>query len=248
MYELIANRGCRVKFYLIHPKNETSSIFADVNYKSFRLRLTTGIIIAPAAWNAEKQKVSSRDLAYVQINNQLANIRAQVDKYISEIKINRIAVDDETFTKNIQFRVNPNAFSSVEVCPDPAGQPDMLAEYQKFIDLRRASGNYKEKTIGNYQHSLKTLRLYQEYSGTELGFGSMNKAFFESFITYLRQERQMVNNTIGTIVRTLKTFLNYAVDTKLTDNHEFQKRGSFKAFNESVEVIALSKDDVQKIK
>lgn len=237
-----------MKFYLIHPKEKNTSIFADVNFRKFRLRVSTGIVIPSVAWNADKQKVTNKELAYVRINNQLANIRALVDEFISDAKINRKVLTDEVFSKNILHIINPQNNPAIGSNNSDGLQSNFIEEFEKFITLRKNSGAYSDSTIEKYTNVLSHIKSYQTYNDYELTFESMNKAFYDSFVLYLRQTRNLLNNSVGGVIKALKTFLNYTLDSGITSANEFKKKGSFRVINEDVESIALTKDEIQMIK
>ena len=84
-----------MKFYLIRPKEESSSIIADVFYQKKRIRIATGLVIPPKAWDDEKQKVTSKFQMFQQYNVKLSNIRSQIESLVSNYKIRRDVVSKD---------------------------------------------------------------------------------------------------------------------------------------------------------
>lgn len=86
----------------------------------------------------------------------------------------------------------------------------LFAQFIRYQSGERGVGNVSDGTVGNYMNAMAKLREYQEHTGKPLLFTSINHTFYDSFVKYFSVEKKCATNTIGSYVKTLKSFLNWA--------------------------------------
>ena len=85
--------------------------------------------------------------------------------------------------------------------------------YDRFIeDSRQLKA---KRTIQAYEGTKTKLLSFRDTKGYNLNFETINQTFYEAFLNYLIKDLGFLNNTVGKHIKTLKVFLNYAID------HEF---------------------------
>jgi len=57
-------------------------------------------------------------------------------------------------------------------------------------------------------------------------FENINSKFFTQFVDYLINEKKLSNNSIGKVIKILKTFLNWATENNYNKNLEYIKNKS----------------------
>lgn len=238
-----------MKFYLIFPNKEESSIFADISLKKIRYRVTTGLIIPTKAWNEKSQKVTNKESFYLKYNNQLAKIRAQIDDLIADFKISRQMISKVEFEAEIDKIIKPLKIIEQEANPidNESISLTFISAFDLFIEDRIQSGAFAPVTIGKYKTVKKHLVNFSNYSKIPLSFENIDQNFYDKLLAYLRTKLNMCDNTIGSIVKNLKVFLFFSLQKGWTENRKFTEKGAFKVFKEDADTIALEIDEVKKI-
>ena len=73
----------------------------------------------------------------------------------------------------------------------------------------------------------------------------INNQFYDAFISYLFNDCQLLNNTVGNYVKTVKSYMNYATDQGYNKSGvEFRK---FKSTREDGELIYLTEAELMRI-
>ncbi len=68
--------------------------------------------------------------------------------------------------------------------------------------------------------------------------------FYEDFLNYLMNVKELAKNTIGTIFKNIKVFMNYANDKGYTTNQGHRHR-KFKSIEETSETIYLTESELE---
>jgi integrase len=102
---------------------------------------------------------------------------------------------------------------------------------------------YAKKTPLTYKLCLNHLRGYAQSKRKRIDFDTISMDFYMSFIEYLIIKKGFRLNTVGKIIKTLKTFMNEAIERNLTTNIAHKSR-RFTAPREKVYNIYLTKDEL----
>ena len=200
-------------------------------YDQFRFKIATGEKIGPKYWNSKTRRSdeSERYPQHKVLNTTLDNLEEAV-----------LVVARTYFTKNISVDPKKLRDELVKVVrPQPASETISFFEaVNECID----STNIADSTKLSYTNTLKTL---QEYD-SQLTFASINLAFYQDFVTHLTEVKNLGINTIGTRIKNLKTFMNYALEKGYTANLEHQHK-KFKKVQETTETIYLNKKELSAI-
>src|SRR5690606_10191303 len=105
----------------------------------------------------------------------------------------------------------------------------------------------KAPTVRSYNDFLNVLELYKKCRGIrKLTWDSFNMDWYYDFMDYYIEERGANNNTFGKMIKTLKTFLNAAIEQGHNKNTAFKDK-RFKVYQEEVTHIYLNEDEIQKL-
>ncbi|MGA2298973.1 MAG: site-specific integrase, partial [FCB group bacterium] len=123
--------------------------------------------------------------------------------------------------------------------------------YEDFIEERRNNPKFNNHTIQSYVTTKKHLEKFCLDTKYNITFDNLNEDFTDKFVLYLAQVIGRVNNSIDSILKTLKIFLNYAVDKGFTTNLRFKKvigevSRSFKLKTEA-QSVALTMEEIKKL-
>jgi integrase len=122
---------------------------------------------------------------------------------------------------------------------------------EKFIT---ESPNRKDKRTGRlflpniikqYKAVEKNLKKYAKSVGkTDFEFSDIKQSFYDGFVDFL-QKKSLTLNTVGTYVKTLKTFLNEAKRLGYNANSDYS---SFHVFSEEIDNVYLNEKELQQLK
>ena len=218
-----------VTFILKDPKSKGET---PVNlvfwYDQLRMKISTGEMIYPKYWNkktrrAKKTKHFTESKNFnTRLNNQEQDVLSAVRDHLNENKT------------ILPKRLREELIDTLR--PKPKQEPISFFEaIQECIDTT----NRAYTTQISYKNTLKTLKDYNP----KLTFDSIDMTFYESFIKYLTDKKKLGINTIGTRIKNLKTFMNYALDKGYTTNRGHQNR-KFKKVEEPAETIYLTDNEL----
>lgn len=78
-----------MKYYLKNVGGK-HYIFADVNFRRYRIRISTGYSIEHInQWDDRNQKLKKTAPSFITINNHLLKIKSGVENRIADLKINK---------------------------------------------------------------------------------------------------------------------------------------------------------------
>lgn len=221
-----------INFYLDKPNSETETLlFLRLFLNGKRYKISTGLRVKPKFWNKEKQEVRKSHINFFEMNSLLSDMKIKLEKIIFNAKINGIEITP-TYLKN-QFHNKQNNQDETK---------HFLEVYNDFIVS--SQGIKKDTAIRSYK---KTLRVLQEFSTQnliKLTFSNINLNFYDKFVSYLINEKKLMNNSVGNYIKNLKTFMNYATERGYHNNTEYRK---FKVFREDSQQISLDEMELYKL-
>ncbi|SHI61140.1 Site-specific recombinase XerD [Mesonia phycicola] len=202
-----------------------------------RLKYSTGYKSCYNDWIFDKGRVKNK-----------ANIKNK-DEVNSEI---RKLEDEFTERFNKVFAENPHITPKelkhqLDIITGKVNE-DPNVQYLAFFEVVDQFLNEKEGRIANvtlraYKQAKKHLLGYEKYYRTVLTFDSFNMTFYAKFQKYMEAKEYSLN-TIGKHIKTIKTFLNYAVSEGYSQNQRFRSK-AFKAVKEITTEIYLTEEEIQ---
>jgi integrase len=230
-----------INFYLKQPSaSGRSLIYLKFKYNGKVLVYTFGQSINQSNWNSEKQRVKNNRETTASgehsLNDLLDNLETVCSKaYNTELK-NGIP-EPAKLKAHLDNFINQN-----EEIPE---------EKNKFYDLidRFISGEIhvagKEKsksTLENYRATKVHLHGYEARMKSKLTFESINLEFFYKYVTYLKG-LGLAHNTLAKDIKTLKVFMNEAVDLNYTDNLQFKQK-KFRINEIDIENVYITEQEI----
>lgn len=223
-------------FVLKEPngKNETL-VYLLYRFNGTKLKYSTGQKIKPKFWNEEKQRAKeTRDFAgYGEFNGILDNLTACINAEYRKLINDRIVPTSDRLRKPLDEFLNRS---------EAPKTTDLVSFAEEFVknSLR------KPGTKRQLRQAIRNLREFKIATKRSLHFDSIDLEFYEDFIRFLTHDRKYSTNTIGTLIKNVKVFMNEAVEKNLTTNIQFRSR-RFKTFEEPSENIYLSREELRRI-
>lgn len=221
-------------FVLKEPTStEPTLVFLLYRFGGSKLKFSTSQKILPKFWNPETQRAREvRSFNYGEFNALLNNLQGIVgDEY------RRLINDRKTPTPDL-LRVALNLFLQKG---DSSSSKDLISFAEYIVENTDRSHGTKKQL----KQAIRNLREFKFYSKRSLHYDSIDLDFYDEFVDFLIK-KNYGKNTIGTLIKNLKVFMNEAVDRKLTQNLQFKNR-RFKTVEEPTENIYLTEKEIQRI-
>lgn len=225
-----------VNLYLKEPNtNKNTPIIIKIYLSGKSFKISTGQAITPKLWNFDKKMVKKSYQGSFELNNLLTDMKNSVESFIRNAlaqkkKIN--AIDVKNHFNNLYRNTSNNK-----------SNPNSLFEYFNLF-IERSKTTKKKSILYDYKAVINKLKLFEDKKRYRIDFDRINLDFYEKFIDYLLIDCNLINNTVGSYIKSLKTFLNWSVKLGINSNLEFRK---FKVFREEVTAIYLTAKELNKI-
>lgn len=125
---------------------------------------------------------------------------------------------------------------------------DFFKVYDLFLIFKKEDNSDQantESTIARYEYNRNLLEGFQQSKNYNLRFNTINRDFYNSFISYCVQTKNHSANTLSRNVGLFKTFMNWALFHKYTYNDDYKTFKNIKRFK--TDEIALTKEQVDEI-
>lgn len=224
-------------------KNEDFTIYLFFTYGNNRLKFSTRLKTNYNDWDFTKQRFKNR--AHLKDkdshNSKLSKIEDSIHKVYNELSEETSNITP-TFLKNrLQLKLKN------EIPKAKQNQKLTFSELaDKFIEYKEDS-DIKDVTLRSYKQTRTYLKSFQTHTGKLFELDEINSQFHKDFVNYLQEEKEFTRNTIGKHIKTIKTFMNFALTEGLTDNQSF-KSTEFKVSKEITTEIYLSDKEIEAFK
>ncbi len=205
--------------------------------KNKAIILNTGQKINPLFWDKEKERAIERgNKKYIgakELNAFLNSYDEEIKRTIRSFLSDSLTADHEQIRIAVLERFGKSK----------KNQLSFFDALDEFIKVRTKDLSYdsirKFTTIKNH------LINYEKKERSELSFSQINLIFYDKFLSYLIEDKNMVNNSAFKIIGLLKIFLNWAYERGINKYQDFKK---FRIKEDKVDIITLTNDEIEKIK
>jgi len=223
-------------------KNKKSKDETPINlvfwYDQLRMKLSTGERIKPKYWNKKTRRAKeTKDFP------EFENFNTRLDNHERNVMS---AVRDHLNENNtiLPLILRAELVNLLRPKPEPKPEPEpekitFFQAIQEYIDIT----NKAPRTKISYSNTLSTLTKFNSTLKQDLTFESINMDFYEDFTTYLTYVLNYSKNTIGTRIKNVKTFMNYALEKGYTNNRGHLHK-NFKKVEETAETIYLTDSEL----
>lgn len=214
-----------VKVYLNKPNSDNeTNIFFRVLYKGKRFKISSGESVHPNFWNKDRQEIKKNFTGCLELNQKIRTMKAEIEAIIREKEILKKDINSKIIKEEFHSRFY-NTFTNNDFY-------DFFYQFAESSKTTKSSG-----IIRVYNALLKRLKEFETEKHYKISFESINMVFFDKFVDFLINETGNNNNTVGKHIKTLKTFLKWALDREYHTNTVFKK---FKVFKEESDSIYLT--------
>lgn len=222
-------------FILKEPTSkEPTLLYLVFRYGGEKFKYSTGQKINPKFWNKEKHRAKETRLfpEYPEFNATLDKIETIV------FNTYRKAINDKIKPVPELFRNELDVFLQKK---GEGLKADLISFSESFVD----GSSRKPATKKQQRQAIRNLKEFKAASKRSMDFETIDLEFYDDFLKFLTDKKYGINS-IGTIVKNLKVFLNEAVERGLTQNLQFKNR-RFKTMEEPSESIYLTEQEIEAI-
>lgn len=221
-------------FVLKEPNsNEPTLIYFIVRSGNSRIKFSTGEKVNPSNWDKKTQGVKNGVKGAKFINAQLERYENSYRQYTSYIEGEGKTFSLEEFKKRLDEKFKETELHKSE------------ASLVSFAESHIQSTDKKPNTIKHYITSLNKLKEYEIIIKKPITFDSVDLEFYYSFSDYLKS-LPLAKNTVGSIIKDLKVFMDVAFENGLHQNSSYQNK-RFKVVSEDTTHVYLEEDELQTI-
>jgi integrase len=228
-----------VKFYLERRKDKATGklithnvpILLFYSFEGQRLQYYTGFRVDSAKWNAEDMKVKKNYSEAAEYNRELIRLKAKVEELHDKANVNGLIPDLDYFRDNLSGK----AMST----------PDRKTIWEAYEDFIKAQTVIRAKnTVTSDKCTRSSLEDFSRSRKIRLSFEKMDMQFYEEYLDYCYNEKGYFNNYVGTLIKRIKAFLNWAHKKGFNNTLHFKKE-EFEKPTENTEIIYLHYAEVE---
>jgi integrase len=212
-----------------------TAIYVQYTYQSKPKYFNTGKKIEPEYWDAAGQCVKRSYRGYTTLNDFIKGKRRTIDEIIIDCQRRKIEPTPQYVS---------HLFDRLSATRLPEVNKDLLELYEQW--QAENLGKLGRLTLKTRRTLLTHLMAYQEYSKQKITLESITLDFHSKFTSFLISVRNLSPNTIGGLIKVLKTFLGKMVEKGINTNLAFQNK-SFNKPSAPVDLIALTQDELDQL-
>ncbi len=194
-----------VKLYLKNPSAETSAIRAVISDgRGYQQKVYPGVSVKTKNWSKVKHCVHSSDADAVAINTFLRNFKRDLKAIYLKAKSKGVNPTLDYLKKEV-FKKDVEELT-----------------FWKVWDLFVQSKSDEPQSLLKFRALRKHLEAFEEFCKKPLDFETISKAKLEDFQKFCYSHRNHNTQTVSKYIGFFKTFLNWSVERKYSENIDFK--------------------------
>lgn len=226
-----------IPFFLKEPNSKDETlIYLIYQYGGNRLKYSTGQKILPKFWNSNNRraKETRQFKDYLEFNMLLDNIESCVNNTYRKLLNDGIEPTPDRIKVFLDDLLKKNT-------SEKKAQETLMSFIPKYIESSSKMFNTKKQ----YKTAYKQLLDYQVARKASIDFDTIDLSFYDDFFNFLKGRDYSINS-IGTIIKNVKVFMNEAVERGLTTNLQFKNK-RFKVIEENTDAVYLTIEELKQI-
>ncbi len=239
-----------VKFNIFSGKKPVSKSFImfSISWDGLRYQSSTKISVnSPVnSWDYENCKVK-KDYPYQsEINSKLKNYAVEIEKIYNK----KTATGEKVTTLDIKDKIKEIVSPLDTITIKEERTRDFWEYFDLFLETRKQNPEIKESSIKHDTIVKRHLVAFAETKKFHMKFENIDLKFYSEFYKYLsthsliEKKERLRDNTIGMIVKLIKTFMTWGLDEGFHSNTKFKK---IKVLTESPFPVTLTIDELEKL-
>jgi integrase len=185
----------------------------------------TEILVAKKDWSKAKQKIkptANSDDTRNHVNQTLKELKEFIFEEFNIDYKEGLTIDKDWFKAQINSFNNQSTNSEKDITIFLSDYANKFAEESKNRTNKRTGEKLKPRTIQDYQDTINKIKSFEKFIGKRLRFVNVDLKFHGDFITFLRTEQKLGDNTIGSKIDNIKSFIRNAEINKIKVNPEYK--------------------------
>ncbi|MFN9493618.1 MAG: phage integrase SAM-like domain-containing protein [Sphingobacteriales bacterium] len=203
-------------------------IFISYSYFGKRLYRSLGEFISAKQWDSKTHQVKRTHPNWSQLNKRIKVEHDLVWNAWNDLLAEKKEPTVAAMTKRLG---NPTA-----------SQESFLDHFTEFIRAR--DSHVSHHTITVYSSTRMRLEHFEKVTGYVLDYDNIDQHFYEEFVTHLRKDLDLRDNTIGKYVKTVKRFMKWAKGRKYHKTDDYR---DFTVLSEETDQIYLNHEELHQI-
>ena len=130
-----------------------------------------------------------------------------------------------------------NAFNKL-----PKNKLTFFDVFDEFVETTKPKVH--KRTSQKYITLKNHLLAFRAKTNFNIKFENIDIKFYDKFVLFCMKELNLLNNSTGKYITTLKTFLNWATEREYNSNLKYKK---FKVFKEDADIVYLEYEELMKL-
>lgn len=220
----------------IRQKSGMNYLYADVSVSRIRVKATLGISVEKGEFKPKTQTVKGR--ADNATNILLYEMKTGIMELVRDLQ------------KSGKLTAS-NLKHGIADLKEQLTAPDIEREKEEYLlpyveaYIERSKATRKSGTIRQYKVSYGKLKSYERNHRIKLRFGDLGINFYNQFVKHCREDLGLSENSIGTHIKNIKSWMNAACIDGLHQNLSFQTK-AFKRVSEKADTIYLNEDELKR--
>jgi site-specific recombinase XerD len=221
-----------INFYLEKENRKGERpILLHYFFNNEKLKFSTRLKTKDKDWNVKNQKVKKNGENEAVINFKLDEFKRVIQK--AELDT---TLDPSKLTKEfVKIRLE----ESIGIKVQSGTLVEAFEEYIKSSSLSKTEGSIK-----TYKTTMVRLKEFERKTKKALEFENINLEFERKFCDFLIKDCELANNTVGRYIKTIKSFMKFAIDRGYTDNFKYK---AFKIIRQEADNIYLTEEELMRI-
>lgn len=222
----------------IRQKSGMQYLYADINVSGMRTKCTLGISIKEGKFNPKTQTVQGN--GEIETNILINTFKSEI---LSLIRV--LQQKGELSNANLANGINDIRLKLTD--PDFSIDNDQRLIFYAKRFIENSLGVRKPATLKQLRNTLTKLEAYERTKKVKLTFDKIDLTFYNSLVAHCIMDLNLSTNSIGNIIKNLKTFLHSAFEEGIHQNLIYRSR-YFKKPSEDSEAIYLNEEELFLIK
>jgi integrase len=246
----------KYSYFLKNKNSDTETpIVLNINWTNNgvkkRLKFYINETILPKYWQTDKTKSGYQRATNTTKIKENAELNSRLDNIISTTKnVFRTYQND-----NNQKQPTPEALKELlnsAILDIKENSFSFFDFFRKFIDESKIKTNTStgrttsSNTIKNYNNTFNHLKDFERVKKKRIDFDTIDLDFYHNLNDYLTNSKQHSINTIGGIIKIVKTVLNDATDRGVNTNLSFMSK-RFKVITQKTDNVYLTEDELNEL-
>jgi integrase len=203
------------------------NIYLKYTHDSRHILVSTGVRVMPEQWDEANPAYPVKGTGKASKNNLVAQARQKLENIIITLQNDDIEPTVDAVKTKLKKEKQQNVL-------------ELFKLFDEYIDY---SKTVKTKgTVKLIKRAKEDIKLYCEYKKRIPKLKEIDLRFYDGYVKYLTEVRNMKNNTVGKCIKDFKAFLNFCKRRGYTISPEVRK---FKVIKEQTVIIYLTQKELE---